>query len=256
MVKKFNLKFFISVLAIIFASVYLTFLIDTYTLNTWLKRIYVFCYFVIALFILVKCCARLKLNKCNIVSAIALLLTVFTLALAQNTFLPKKNEHSFYLQSTAQDEESGYAELAIVGVTLDGEKQSISKINVEVIGNWSYEATNDSFIFSPSESNENLICFTVVGENVSFLFKSESTDGHVRIYDDYGYEKIVSLADKNAESLTVEHTIDFVQTYSIAEKIIYNTGALITIAFVYKIALELLWRFVNKYLKKKSDISK
>ncbi len=256
MIKKLNLKFFISLSAIILASIYLTFIIDAYTLNTWLKRIFVFCYFVIASFSLFKCFSRLKLTNHNVISAIALLLTIISLIFLQSAFLPAKNEHSFYLHSTLQDEEAEYTELAITDIKIDGETQVISKINTEVIGNWAYESANDNFILTPSESIENLICFTVVGENITFSFKTENPKRQVEIYDDYGYREILVLTDEGGSTVTTEHTINFGKTYSIAERIIYNVGVLIIMMFTYKIIIELLRIVISKYSKKKTDIIK
>jgi hypothetical protein len=65
-------------------------------------------------------------------------------------------------------------------------------------------------------------------------------------------DKTVSIINGNDEMQT--HSIEFNKTYSITERIVYNLDAAIVMAFVYKILLELSFKFVNKNFKKKSNV--
>jgi hypothetical protein len=251
MVKKINLNLLVSAIAIVFASIYLAFIVDVYTLNTWLKRIFVLFYFVVMTVVAAKSLTWFKINKYNLISALALLLAIVTLVFSQNAFLPAENEHVFYIQSLPS-ETSECGKIDLSEITVDEEKQTLSKMNVETLGNWLYSAESDSFIFMPTEaSSGNLISFTLIGETVSFSFKTEAIESHIRVYDDYGYDQTVSIINGNDEMQT--HSIEFNKTYSITERLIYNVGASIVMAFVYKILLELSFKFVNKNFKKKSS---
>ena len=277
MLKKFNLMFFVSAFAIVLASVYLTFIVDAFTLNTWVKRIFVLCYFLIAAALLVKCCAKLNLSQYKLASLIALLGAIVTLVFAEGAFLPAKNEHTFYIQSTTEteDAESEYFGIILSGVTLDGEELVLEKANTETTGKWTYEKELQGFLFTPNEDsisdelNANVLSVTVKGESIKLSFKptipqqpgdapvlsDHMKEGHVRIYDDKGYDITLALADMEDESETLEHLIDFRKTYTVFERILYNAGAGITLTFAYKALIELFMRFIlKKNVKKKTRV--
>ena len=276
MLKKFNLMFLLSAFAVILASVYLTFIVDAFTLNTWVKRIFVFCYFLIVATLLVKCCAKLNLSQYKLASLIALLGAIVTLVFAEGAFLPAKNEHTFYIQSTTEteDPESEYFGIILSGVTLDGEEVVLEKANTETNGKWTYEKELGGFLFTPDEAslsdelNANVLSITVKGESVKFSFKptipnnpgdalvlpDSIKEGYVRIYDEKGYDITLALADMENESETLEHLIDFRKTYTVFERILYNAGAGITMTFAYKLLFELVLRFIlKKNVKKKTN---
>lgn len=251
MIKKLNFKFLIFTLAIVFASVYLTFIVDVYTLNTALKRIFVFCYFIVASYLAVKCCILLRIHKHKIAYAIAALLAIVTLIFAQNTFLPTEKEHVFYIQSITQ-EESEHGHITLSEITIDGKTQKLSGVNFEASGNWSYTAQDDNFEFTPSgPSNDNLISISVIGKNVTFSFESQTTPTHVRIFDNYEFDNVISLTDIDESKYQIDYTANVEKEYSIAERLIYNAGAVVTMTFVYKIFIELLLRLVKKIGKTK-----
>lgn len=256
MIKKINLKLTVAALAIIFASFYLTFIVDVHTLNTWLKRIFVLAYFLIAATLAVKCSVLLKLNKFKIVSLVSLLGAIVTLIFGQGAFLPIKNEHTFYLQSTSSSEtEEEYGKVVIGAVEVDGEEISFAKIDVEMTGIWSYDEENAKFIFAPEGTEEetdettptepnapieddtqnesepkepddfdlkkNLIAFTVFGDSVKFTFESGKHGGVVRIYDDSEeFAKLPLNDESNEEDEAV--TIDVTESDGENGKIEYT----------------------------------
>lgn len=269
-------KLIINIFAVIFVSAYLTFLVDAYTLNTWVKRIFILGYFILLSFLAIK--YVMKIGKRNVLMAAALACAVVTLIFTQNVFLPTENEHTFYIQSVKSDSEDAvYGEVKLLGAELDGEGKNLSELSTEGENNWTYAEDADDYVFSPvvheeedssddggpladanekgsekENENDNLLSFTVTGKEIKLWFETSSEAGEVRIYDEYGYEEIIPLAtDEEEEDGELEHTVDFSKKYSIAERIIFNIGAAITLTFLFKLAFEIVIKAVTSKKSKK-----
>ena len=189
-----NLKNIASFTLIILASVYLTFLIDTQTLNTWLKRIFVFCYFVI-----VSCASfyyynKTKTKRFTLIPALCAIAIVF---LWQNTFLPTKEEHTIYIQSieieesenkeTEGEEPERVKEAWFVDLAIDGEAVPLSSLLIDENRKWLHANDYDDYLFCPAhdgvtDPKDNLLAFTVVGNEIKLVFGANTWSGRVSIY--------------------------------------------------------------------------
>ena len=241
-----KLKLVLTVIALVLASLYLTFLIDTYTLNTWLKRAFIFCYF-LAICSVIFYFYNKSDNK-NKYTLIPILSAFVIVIIGQNTFLPTKSEHTFYVQAIESlNSEEKFKEAWLVDLTVDGESKKLSNLrNVDTVG-WSYSGKDDNYFFAPSENNEqNILAFTVVGEELVLRFAANTWSGKVRIFDDDGYEKILSLYSEDIGIDSLEHTLNIKREYSVFERIIFNIGAIIVICFALKTLFKLIAHFDNK----------
>ena len=241
---------FLSLIAIILASVYLTFLIDNFTLNTWVKRIFIFCYFIV-----VSCFAWHFYSKCKKYrySVIPLICAVVLVLIGQNIFLPSRAEHTVYIQSVEMlndEEQTVLGEVWLVDLKVDGNQEQLSKLELEDILGWSYYGEYDDYGFTSSQSNEpNVLSFTAVGEELVLTFGANSMPGNVRIYDENGYDTVLSLSSENTEDARTEHTLSIKREYSVFERILYSTGATIVLWF----ALKVLFLVVCKSSKRKDS---
>ena len=245
-----KLKSVITILLALLASVYLTFLIDNFTLNTWVKRIFIFCYFIV-----VSCFAWHFYSKCKKYrySVIPLICAVVLVLIGQNIFLPSRAEHTVYIQSvdtSSSDEETTLNEVWLVDLRTDENQKQLSKLELEDILGWSYHGEYDDYVFTPSQSSEqNLLSFTVVGEEVILKFAANPWSGNVRIYDENGYDTVISLYSEDPNIESVEHHLNINRDYSVFERILYSAGATIVLWF----ALKVLFLAVCKSSKKKGS---
>jgi len=240
-----NLKLALVVISVIISSIYLTFLIDTYTLNTWLKRAFVFCYFII-----MGCLAFYLYNKSkkHKHTLIPLLCAVIAVVFAQGFFLPAESEHTIYLQSVeTAGEEKEIKEVWFVDAEADGQHKPLSKLAIGDNVQWGYEHVYDDYFFHPSEnSKENRLSFTVVGEKITLRFGANNYSGSVRIYDYEGYDEIISLYSEDTENDSITHTLNLTRSFSIFERILLSVGAVITVCFAFKVLIWALLKLINR----------
>ena len=245
-----NLKTIASFVLIILASIYLTFLIDLSTLNTWLKRVYVFCYFII-----MSCLAVYiyrKYSKISKYTLISLLCAVALVIIGQNVFLPTKGEHVIYIQST-EASDGNFQEAWFVDIEVDGEKKALSSLEINDKVNWTYSADYDDYFFAPGVNNGNIISFTVIAKEVKLSFGTNEWSENVRVYDNYECDEIISLYSE--EKSVVDKTVSTAKVYTIFERILYNIGSIIVFTFVFEIVILFISKFIRKKLTRSNEIA-
>ena len=240
-----KIKFAGSIALIILASIYLTFLIDTQTLNTWLKRIFIFCYFTA-----ISCASFYfynKIDKKHKYTLIPLLCAFSVVILGQNAFLPTKAEHTFYVQATAINEDADFKEAWLIDVVIDGENKNLSTLREVETSGWSYSEQYDDYFFAPSENNEeNILSFTIVGENIVLKFGANTWSGSVRIFDGEGIDKTISLYNENTQIDVFEESLNIIREYSVFERILYNVGAILVFNFIFKALFLIILTLIDK----------
>ena len=165
-----KLKIALIALSVILASIYLTFIIDTYTLNTWLKRVFIFCYFIIMSALLYYLYFRMCKHKNT---WIPLLCAIVATLLGQSVLLPAASEYTVYVQAVdiEEGEEEKFSEVWLVDIEVDGHFQRLSELDVQDTTLWTYGADHDDYYFRPvSDSAINVFSFTVVGEKINLHF--------------------------------------------------------------------------------------
>ena len=239
-----NFKNIASIILIILASVYLTFLIDLYTLNTWLKRVFVFCYFLVVSYIALHLYSRSKdKNKHTI---IPLLCAIALVVFLQNSFLPTKAENIIYIESvTVSDNTQDIKEAWLVGLEIDGQQKQLSELEISDNVKWKYETSCDDYYFAPIENDKNnLLSFTVIGNEIKLSFGINSWSGRVRVFDNNGLEEFVIL--QSNENDVIQKSITLTKEYSVFERILYNAGSIIVFTFLFKIVFLSVLNFIDK----------
>ena len=121
----------------VFASIYLSFIVDVYTLNTWPKRIFVFCYFLImchaAIFLKRKFLKDKQLPKHML--AIVGLLAAAVVVLGHNTFFPKAQETTVSL-AAVPCEDGSYHEVWLTSMQIDGQEVQLSQLELDANQGW------------------------------------------------------------------------------------------------------------------------
>ena len=243
-----NLKIAATVISVIFACVYLTYIIDAQTLNSWLKRIFIFAYFIVMSCVALYLYGRYCKHK---ITVIPLICAVLLVILGQNFFLPSKADHTVYVQAVENGEQE-YKEVWLVDVELDGNKRQLSSLQMNDVVQWTYMGGNDDYCFLPTDNSEgNVLSFTVVGNEVKLSFGANSWSGSVRIFDGESVDEIISLNPENAESDRIDYTLSIVKEYNTAERIIFSIGAIAVMCYVFKLLYAFVFRFVDKHRKKK-----
>ena len=252
------------IVSIILASIYLTFLVDTQTLNTWLKRAFVFFYFVVVSSAAFYYYCKTKTKKLTL---IPLILAVAFAFVFQNTILPTKEEHTVYIQSIACEENdvdgSSIKEAWLVGVEVDGKSYSLSSLLVEENRQWARADDYDDYFFRPSNDEalaDNLFAFTVVGNEIKMKFGANTWSGRISVYyyendgKTIAYSDQLDLYSEDAENDCFEKTLNIEKNYSTLELIIYNAGAVAVFTFVFKLLALAVMHYINK--RKPKDTAK
>ena len=229
--KKKSIKCLAKIIAAILASVYLTFIVDVYTLNTTLKRIFVFGYFLIICAIFVYLKERfIKRRSSMSVTVLATVIAAVILTVFQNVFLPTARNNTIILQAG----ETG--EVWLTNLEVDGESIPLSQLNISKNYNWEYSAVNDDFVFYPNENwEENTLIFDIVGNKMTLSFAANTWSGSVNIIESAGELTTLALYSENTEYDRASFLVDASRTYNLRERCIYNVGAMLLLSFLFSL---------------------
>lgn len=243
----------IKFLFICLTSIYLTFLVDIYTLNTTLKKVFVFGYFVVmcTLFMYLKN-RLLKVTSKKTISplytAVILVFSISVLAVFQDTFLPLVRSNVVTLRA------EGNGEVWLVEAEADGKSIPLSQLSTEEKYNWEYNADYDDYVYYPGEETEdNGLSIEIAGQDIKLKFGANSWSGSVLVTNSEGNTEVLELYSE--EQGTREYLDSGVRQYTALEWILFNLGALILIIFIFDAIAVLLHRNQKKStLHKKTRI--
>lgn len=226
--KKKVIKYLAKIIAVILASVYLVFIVDVYTLNTMLKRVFVFGYFLIICGILVYLKERFMKGRNSMrVAALSAVIAVVILAVFQSVFLPAARSNTITLQAG----ETG--EVWLVDIDADGKNIPLSQLEITGNYNWEYSAAYDDYVFYPNKSfSGNGLIFDIGGSAIKLNFAANSWSGAVSVTDTDGNLEVLDLyTDEGDETEHIEYLCGSVHNYSGVERVVYNLGAWSILAF-------------------------
>lgn len=206
--------------SIIIASAYLTFLVDTYTLNTVWKRVFVFGYFLVmcAIFVYLKERFTKKRNSISetILSAV---ITVMILAVFQNVFLPTARSNTITLQAG----ETG--EVWLISAEVDNREVPLSDISIKDNVNWMYVSEYDDYVYYPNSDSYNSLTVDIWGNEIKLNFAANSWSGVVSITGEGGKTESLVLYTEGDVSGRIEYQMTDKQSRSNFEKAVFNFGA-------------------------------
>ncbi len=212
-------------IAILLASVYLTFIVDVYTLNTALKRIFVFVYFLALCMLFTYLKRKYVKGKISIQIAFgAAVIAVFILTAFQSKFLPEAQDGIVTLRAGMR------GEVWLVEADING--KSIPVWQLEIDGNcgWEYSEQYDDYVFYPYENkSENYLRISYFAETVNLRFAANTWSGTVFITDEEGHETILELYNKDEQNYQSDFSISNKHVYRSSERAVLNIGAFILI---------------------------
>ena len=248
-------------IACILSSIYLTFYVDQYTLNTIWTRLFIFgCILIVCGIFLRVMCKVFKFAP----SMKNVLLTIVTVVLIlvgyRDVFFPTAQETYITLISETE------GEICLCDVVVDG--VNIPVAQVEVVDNlgWMYREQYDNFMIWPEEDGiKNQLTMRFRAEEVHLGFPFTPYAGSVTIRSSIGEDGTWDLrCPERSEGEPVEYAdfpLDCRRTYSPLEILLYSAGIiplvsffcfpiLCTLGLAWRKSLR-IWAGFLRFLKKK-----
>lgn len=210
---------------ILLPSIYLTFIVDIYTLNTLLKRIFVLGYFLImcALFSYLKR-KYVKKKLINWITLLSVIVAGLILIVFQSKFLPTARGGMITLRSGA------VGEVWLVEADINGKSIPVSQLEISENSGWEYNEDYGDYVFYPGENKaDNHLCVRYFAETLNLRFAANSWSGTVFITDEEGRETVLDLYNEDEQKNQCDFSINNRYTYRTGERTILNIGAFILI---------------------------
>lgn len=231
---------------LILSSTYLTFIVDVYTLNTWPKRIFVFCYFLImcyaAIFLKRKFLKDKQLPKHML--AIVGLLAAAVVVLGHNTFFPKAQETTVSL-AAVPCEDGSYHEVWLTSMQVDGQEVHLSQLELDADQGWTYSGDYDDYVFYPTDGtdNTNYLTFKETGESIELTFAKNAWSGAVEVRANEKLTETISLIESDDSNESESSLINVARRYAAWELMLYGMGAWLILTYFFSLLLSLInWR--------------
>lgn len=236
---------FVNEIGIVLSSIYLTFLVDAYALNTTLKRVFVFIYFITMCHAI---CAlkRRVINKYSISMIIKIIVAVLSggvVIVGNNFVLPAVQDMNITLTSS-NCEDGAYHEVWLSDILVDNQERQISHLEVDANRGWQYIKDSDDYVFYPSENgnNENYLSFHVTAKNVDLTFAHNAWSGAVEVGVDGENTTQLQLTSTDGSNDSLDYSLQADRTYTIWERILYGAGAWLVVAFIMDLLLGILFK--------------
>lgn len=245
---------FLPFLLSVCSGIYLTYMVDRLTLESFLQRTFVFIFFVAAIYL--SFCLFKKyvgFEFCGKIIAAALILSLAVISFCEDSFFPKKEESVITVEAVIEDGANHPQEVWLSEIEIDGKAIPVSEINIVSNTNWTYVSGLDDYVYYPvsnsSIENINSISFKVNCESLKIIFARNSWSGKVA-YNLSGSKEFLELELYSADSSvqTEVLSIDLSAAKSPVKMIFSAVGAIITLtSFIYM----LLVIIKNKLSKRK-----
>ena len=242
-------------IAISLASVYLTFVLDVYALNTKLKCLFIFVYFCIMGVVLTWLRRRFIPKSSRNTRLVAGVLAAVLLIGFQDFFLPLERETLITLSAVGENGERPQKEVWLSAIEIDGQRVSMADVAVENNDHWAFIPEYGSYAFYPAEGvHENWLTLRVLAKDVGLQFEKNSWSGEVEVQVDTGIVSRLSLTSE--ESTVVLHEVESRRVYAPWKRLMLNAGAF-AVLFFFTGALSALAekRYGNKAGRRNSGSS-
>lgn len=250
MIEKKQTKNIWFALPILFASLYLTFFVDQFTLDTFGQRLLVFVYFcVMAVLAVILKRKKYVSNKKQIVSS--LLLSAVIVALFWNTFIPTKTELPITL--TALPSETGGGEVWLTEMYIDGVWTPLSELQVSENSGWLYYEEYDDFVYYPPDGQtaENILNFSVVGREAELTFAYNSWSGAVAITDSTENGTTLNLHTTDEGQAAVDYYVTAPSQGITPKYAVLTAGAVVVIVYFLSVLIGTMHAKLDEEKKKR-----
>lgn len=222
----------LNVLACIFSSLYLTSYIDSCILRfTWSRLIMFGCIFTVCV-IISRVVRRFFRPFSPITVLFAFIAAVLILIRYEDIFFPSIQET--FVTLTAETA----GEICLCDVVVDGENILVGQAQVVENSGWSYREKYDNFMIWPEEDGvDNHLTLRFFANEVHLGFPYTPYAGSVTIMSSTGNHDTLGLRCpelSEGESVTyADFPVDCQRVYSPLEKLLYGTGILSIIGFLF-----------------------
>lgn len=239
----------VQIIFIIAAAIYLTYLIDCITLNSNVKRVFVFFYFVIAAVVLVHLKNKhLKIRKKMQSRVVCGALAVLLLALFQSTIVPQNLKQIFTIQGAGQNSASEDGEIWLTGITADNGMVNLARLQTLKNSGWIYDSKNSALVLYPGKNRVvGTITFEVAGKSVRLRLERNSWSGIVQVTGSAGETNRTDLytGQKNATPCYLEYQAEN-RPINVGKKILLNFGAFLVLWWLLEAGYALLRKWLLK----------
>ena len=249
-----HMKIILKEIAVVLVSLYLTFIVDMYTLNTTLKYIFAFVYFILISNVIIYLKEKF-LSVSNVpfkTKIICLLLSLGVVIGGQSYFFPKVQETTISL--TALPCSDGiYREVWFTSLKVDGEERQISQLLVDSNTGWNLESAYDDFVFYPMESSneENHLTFNLVGQEINLGFANNAWSGTVNITVNSSFTEVISLTGAEGTDESISYTFSNARAYQWWEYILYGAGTTALLYFVITVLVAIFRKYCKEIVSNK-----
>lgn len=240
----------VQILLIIAVAIYLTYLINCITLNSAIKIVFVFFYFMIAAAVLVHLKNKyLNIRKHKMQSrAVCGSLAVLLLAVFQMTFVPQNLKQVFTIQSAGRNSASEGGEIWLTGITADSGVVNLARLQTLKNSGWIYDFKNSAFVLYPGKDNMGgAITFEVAGKDIRIRLEHNSWSGIAQITDAAGKtsHKDLYTSQKNAMPCYLEYQVEN-RPIRVDKRILLNFGAFLVLWWLLETGYALLRKWLLK----------
>ena len=231
------------------SSVYLTMLIDVYTLNTTAERLFVFLYFCVFSSVLLYLKGRFVGKSSRTTHLCSAVVALIVVILFQSAFLPSAQETTITLRGTGQNPAATGGEIWLTDVKIDNRSIPLNQLKMSECVGWTYSAEFDDYVYYPNaESGDNLLRFQVSARQIDLRFAASPWCGIVEFMGPQGTETMDLYSANAGEG--IDYTLLTARQYSLPERLFYSLGATTVLTFL----VSALWGYIQKNGCKK-DVS-
>lgn len=231
----------VDVILAVISSVYFTFIVDIYTLDTGFQKIFVFSFFLLMSALLVylkRMYIHIQTSKLSFWFSI--IVALILLVVFQNILLPQEKEN--YIDLCAAED----GEIWLTDVKIDDKPISVSNLNILQSKNWEYNEIYDDYVYYPyGNLTENKLCIKFLGKKINLNFAINDWSGKVDVKGPNGEITQINLHSENQG--TFEYCNNYGREYELIERICLNIGIFIAIVFFLNTLLGMLEKKTRIY---------
>lgn len=229
------------------ASLYLTSIINAYTLKSTPQYLFIYLYFIVIALVFTYLKNKYLGKNDNVTTLGATIVAIIILCLFQNAFLPLTQETTVVLSGVGQSAESTGSEVWLADVKIDDKSVLLHELEASKCVGWTYAAEYDDYVYYPNcENGDNSLSFQISSQRMVLRFATGPWCGIVKIVTPYGTETLDLYSASSGDG--VDYTISTAKQYLILERFFYNLGAVTVLTFLISTFLNVLKKRLAKRL--------
>lgn len=227
------------------ACIYMTHVVNLYTLETKTEIIAVLSVLCILSGVLIWLRGRFVPSRSRRLRLLSCGLAVLLLVLGQNVFLDQRQQVQITITAVGEDGSRVEKEAWFSAIELDGRNISLADVDVVSNDDWVFRDEYGTYACYPTEeAQENHLTISVLAKKVTMQFERNDWSGRVAVQDPSGE---VTYLDLNSPSMeTVRHSMDAERVYPLWLRFLLNTGAFALLSFLLEVMLQAVESLLRK----------